>query len=578
MRAGGRRVTERTLGLLAVLCASLALMLASAAPRHAVWFALATVGSMAVLLAGVGLWRYWPDLRRALVPMRNVRRNRAVPDFEELPVALLRISHDGTVGAANAAARQLVGPVTWATRAHDLFEDLGRPVADWISEVATGRHPGGSEVLRLRHAKEADCFAQVTARRLGSDEVIAVLQDATAMKRLEAQFTQSQKMQAIGQLAGGIAHDFNNLLTAITGHCDLLLLRHRPDDLDHADLQQIQQNAYRAGALVRQLLAFSRKQTLAPERIELTEVLGDLTHLLNRLLGKSVRLDLQHAPVNVALRADKRQFEQVIINLAVNARDAMPMGGLLQISTDLVTLDSNLHRDKAVLPAGRYAVIRLRDSGTGIPDDIVAKIFEPFFTTKRTGEGTGLGLSTVYGIVKQSGGYVFVESTLGEGTEFHLWFPACTEQAPHPARQRPVVAHRAATEGVVLLVEDEAPVRAFAARALRLRGLTVIEADSGEQALELAGQPMQIDLFVTDVVLPGLDGPSWVREALESRPRTPVVFMSGYAADQPSAAQALVENSVFLSKPFTLAELSETVARHMPRRSGTDHDAALSVS
>ncbi|WP_338401983.1 ATP-binding protein [Paragemmobacter straminiformis] len=498
--------------------------------------------------------------RRAPAPPRRVI------DFDSLPVPLLRLDDEGGLVAANAAARRMIGLRDGALPpVHELFEDLGRPVADWIAEVAGGRHPGGAEVLRLRGAgRDPDSFVQLALEPLGEGEVLGVLQDATAMKRLEVQFTQSQKMQAIGQLAGGVAHDFNNLLTAINGHCELLLMRHAPGDLDHADLDQIQQNARRAAALVRQLLAFSRKQTLVPERIDLTEVLGEVSHLLNRLLGGSVTLDLHHVAVGVAIRADRQQFEQVVTNLAVNARDAMPLGGVLRITTDVADLAAPMPRDSVTVPAGRYATIRIRDTGTGIAAEHLDKIFEPFFTTKRAGEGTGLGLSTVYGIVKQSGGYVFVESVPGEGTEFQLWFPALREEAPRakpaPARSRA----RAPVEGVVLLVEDEAPVRAFAARALRLRGLTVLEAGSGEEALAvLENAGLCVDLLLSDLVLPGLDGPSWVGQALRKRPGLPVVFMSGYAADSPSASQGKVPNSVFLAKPFTLADLGDLVSERI---------------
>lgn len=544
----------------------------------------ATLGGMVAMLLGREALRRWknlpprPDRQRPLWPMRTPEIG-----FDAVPVALLRLAADGRVLAANPTARGLIGQATGAGAKplpdmHELVEDLGRPVADWIAEVAARRHPGGTEVLRLRGADDGERFVQLTLQPLAGGEVIGVLQDATAIKRLEAQFTQSQKMQAIGQLAGGVAHDFNNLLTAISGHCELLLLRHRPDDLDHPDLIQIQQNANRAAALVRQLLAFSRKQTLVPERVDLTDTLGELAHLLNRLLGGAVTLALRHAPVTVAIRADKRQFEQVIVNLAVNARDAMPSGGELRITTDLVELAEPLRRDNVAVPVGRYATIRIKDTGTGMPPEVVAKIFEPFFTTKRAGEGTGLGLSTVYGIVKQSGGYVFVDSVQGAGTEFQLWFPAMEDEAPQRKPAPAATRHKGGADGVVLLVEDEAPVRAFAARALRMRGLTVLEAASGEEALAvLQNAGLAVDILVSDLVLPGLNGPSWVRQALDQRPGLPVIFMSGYASDRPSESQGRVENSVFLAKPFTLAELGDLVTARV-RSTRLHISDALSVS
>jgi two-component system cell cycle sensor histidine kinase/response regulator CckA len=389
------------------------------------------------------------------------------------------------------------------------------------------------------------------------------LQDATALKTLEAQFVQSQKMQAIGQLAGGIAHDFNNLLTAISGYCDLLLLRHAPVDPDYADLMQIHQNANRAASVVGQLLAFSRKQTLKPERVDLRDVLSDLVHLLNRLLGERVTLRLAHAPDLGPIRADRRQLEQVLVNLVVNARDAMPEGGTIRIETEALTLAEDLRRHNAVVPAGEYAVIRVQDTGVGIPPDRHQKIFEPFYTTKRPGEGTGLGLSTVYGIVKQSGGFIFVDSAPGEGAMFQIYFPVHEDHEEAEATPAPPPGPRGLMrqgQGVILLVEDEAPVRAFASRALRMRGYTVVEAENAEEALRALEDPaLDVDVFVTDVVMPGMDGPTWVREALRDRPDTRVVFVSGYAEEAVAEDGTRIPNSVFLPKPFSLNDLATTV-------------------
>jgi two-component system, cell cycle sensor histidine kinase and response regulator CckA len=501
-----------------------------------------------------------------LLPVAERRDDRTVlADFEHVPVALMKFTGEGELLAANRAARDLVGlDATAGGFFHEMFEGLGRPVADWLADVVAERVPPKAEVLQV-HGSETEAFLQISLRRtveLGRPGVLAVLNDATALKTLEAQFVQSQKMQAIGQLAGGIAHDFNNLLTAISGHCDLLLLRHPMESADYPDLVQISQNANRAAALVGQLLAFSRKQTLKAQRIDVQDVLSDLTHLLNRLVGERVKLRLAHAPDLRAIRADKRQLEQVMMNLVVNARDAMPAGGIIRIETEAVTLKEDLRRDRAQVPAGDYAVIRVQDGGVGIPADRLPKIFEPFYTTKRVGEGTGLGLSTVYGIVKQSGGFIFVDSELDQGTVFQLYFPI-NETVDAVVTEPERVAFRAAArpgEGVVLLVEDEAPVRAFASRALRLRGYTVLEAESAEDALRTLEDPnLSVDVFVTDVVMPGMDGPSWVRTALEARPNVRVIFMSGYAEDVLSENQARIPNSVFLPKPFSLNDLAVTV-------------------
>ena len=486
--------------------------------------------------------------------------------FDALPVALLRIGEGGRVLGGNRLARELTGSdLAGEITLGELVEGLGRSVDGWVDAALAGMNLGHPETLRARK-RQAETHLQITLGRVeGPDgpSLVAVLNDATELKTLEAQFVQSQKMQAIGQLAGGIAHDFNNLLTAISGHCDLLMLRHDQGDPDYADLSQISQNANRAAALVGQLLAFSRKQTQTLETLDLRETLADLAHLLNRLVGEKVSLSLRHDPALSPMRGDRRQLEQVILNLVVNARDALGEdGGEVAILTSNCRLIEPLERDSAEVPPGRYVKVQVRDEGSGIDPAKLPKIFEPFFTTKRQGEGTGLGLSTAYGIVKQTGGFIFVDSELGKGTVFTLYFPAAREAlrvAP------PEVAPRAAArtegqQGVILLVEDEAPVRAFASRALRLRGYTVIEADCAEAALEIAAdESVGIDVFVTDVIMPGLDGPTWVRRALETRAGTPVVFVSGYAEDALEGSSESIPGSVFLPKPFSLNALTETV-------------------
>lgn len=514
--------------------------------------------------------------RRAiyLLPVPDAVATESWSAFQDLPVPLLRIAPDGTIAAFNRMAGTLVGDsLAEGVRVSDLMEGLGRPISDWISETMTGRAVQHTEFLRVKRS-DRETFVQVALNRVSEDgapAIIAVLSDATELKTLEAQFVQSQKMQAIGQLAGGVAHDFNNLLTAISGHCDLLLLRHDQGDADYNDLVQINQNANRAAALVGQLLAFSRKQTLRPEPLDLRDTLSDLTHLLNRLVGEKVSLTLSHDPLLPTIRADKRQLEQVLMNLVVNARDAMPQGGEIRIETEHVILTAPMERDQVTVPEGDYVSLRVIDQGSGIPRDKQQKVFEPFYTTKRTGEGTGLGLSTAYGIVKQTGGFIFVDSEVGSGTCFNLMFPVHEEAEaavpPEAVKQREVQSAAAAPtsepkhgDGVILLVEDEAPVRAFASRALRLRGYTVLEAECAEAALKTLEDPaLNVDLFVTDVVMPGRDGPSWVREAMEKRPDVRVVFVSGYAEDRLNEEQTRIPNSVFLPKPFSLNELTATV-------------------
>jgi two-component system cell cycle sensor histidine kinase/response regulator CckA len=493
----------------------------------------------------------------------------AAPDdwalFDALPVPLLKLGADGTVLRANPPARALIGQGgDDPFRLTEVLEGLGRPVSDWVADAAAGRGTVKPEFLRVRRA-DRDAFVQVALRRAldgGEVVLIAVLSDATELKSLQAQFVQSQKMQAIGQLAGGIAHDFNNLLTAISGHCDLLLLDRDPGDPEYADLMQITQNVNRAASLVGQLLAFSRKQTLRPEVLDLRDTLSDLTHLLNRLVGEQVSLTLDHAPGLSAIRADKRQFEQVVMNLVVNARDAMPDGGEIRIVTRNRTIKTPLSRDRALVAPGNYVSVEVIDTGEGIAKDKLEHVFEPFFTTKKVGKGTGLGLSTAYGIVKQTGGFIFVDSVEHEGTTFQLLFPA-HDRAVDLVPMRPEPRARGPSNGgVVLLVEDEVPVRAFASRALQLRGFTVIEAGSAEEALELLqDESCHVDVFVTDVVMPGMDGPSWVKKALARRPEVRVVFISGYAEETVGDSQSRISHSLFLPKPFSLDELAATVER-----------------
>ncbi|MBT8414432.1 MAG: response regulator [Boseongicola sp.] len=485
--------------------------------------------------------------------------------FDELPVPILKIAVDGGIISANASARRLLSldgddlpPL------YDLVEGMGRSIAEWLTDAANGRGLLKTEFVRaVRPGQEL--FLQISLGRIednGRVELIGVLNDATELKSLEAQFVQSQKMQAIGQLAGGVAHDFNNLLTAISGHCDLLLLRHDEGDPEYMDLMQIAQNANRAASLVGQLLAFSRKQNLKLQPLDLRDTMSDLTHLLNRLVGEKITLELNIAHSDKVIRADRRQFEQVIMNLVVNARDAMPSGGVIEIDVEPRRLTEPLLRERADLPPGDYIVIKVKDNGTGIAPDKLPKIFEPFFTTKKTGEGTGLGLSTAYGIVKQTGGFIFAESTPNEGSLFSLFFPAHarTVEVKKEIKTRDEKITSGYGGGVVLLVEDEAPVRAFASRALRMRGHTVLEAENAEIALEtLANPDLKVDIFVTDVIMPGLDGPTWVKKALETRPDTRVVFVSGYAEESLAENQMRVPNSVFLPKPFSLNQLTNVV-------------------
>lgn len=489
-------------------------------------------------------------------------------DYDRLPVAVLRLAGDGTILHANRAALPYCGGTVTGQHVSKLLDGLGRPFDDWLAEALQSRQPLPPEVLRALKAGQ-DRFIQVSlhAEDGDADRLIAVLSDARALKTLEAQFVQSQKMQAVGQLAGGIAHDFNNLLTAISGHCDLLMLRHDKGDPDYADLDQISQNANRAANLVSHLLAFSRKQTLKPQQLDLRDTLADLSHLLNRLVGEKITLDFRHDPRLDPVRADRGKIEQVIMNLVVNARDAMAQGGRIAIATQNAEFDKPQLHGRFAVPPGRYVRVTVADQGSGIAPDVLGKIFEPFFTTKRVGEGTGLGLSTAYGIVKQTGGYILCDSVLTEGTVFTIYLPVhfSTETpAEEPVAAPAPVKMSARPDQHVLLVEDEDPVRAFASRALKLRGYHVIEASSGEQALSLlTDDRLKIDLFVSDVVMPGLDGVSWVRHALKDRPGTRVIFMSGYTEDVFEDGRNPIDGASFLQKPFSLTDLIAAVGEKL---------------
>jgi two-component system cell cycle sensor histidine kinase/response regulator CckA len=422
----------------------------------------------------------------------------------------------------------------------------------------------GDLAVRLaRQPAEPVALTIAGLRGLGDAAVLLLLKDNSEEAKLKRQVAQATKMQVVGQLAGGVAHDFNNILTAIIGHCDLMLMRHTPGDIDYDDIQQIKSNSNRAAGLTRQLLAFSRQQTLRPQVLQLPDVVSEVSHLLKRLLGETVELVVKHGRNLGPIRADPGQLEQVIINLAVNARDAMvPKGGVLTIQTYSVKSDQVAELGSDILPIADYSALSVTDTGTGIPPNVLGKIFEPFFTTKEVGKGTGLGLSTVYGIVKQSGGFIFADSRVGEGTRFVIYLPVHLEEATGSKAQ--TVAKTAKDElwgsGTVLLVEDEPMVRSVAERALTRHGYKVVTADNGEDALEFLGRGEPIELLISDVVMPGMDGPTMVREARKSRPDLKILFMSGYAEEQ-LRKSIDIENVNFLPKPFSVTDLAAAARR-----------------
>lgn len=486
--------------------------------------------------------------------------------FEEAPASILMLDGQGRVEQANPAFQHLLVGADWAqARFVDLVQPEDRTAAEaHLQLVMNDGRAGPPLTVRLVGEKQRSVTVYASRRedRGRAIGMILHLIDATEQKRLEAQFAQSQKMQAVGLLAGGIAHDFNNLLTAMIGFCDLLLLRHKAGDQSFADIMQIKQNANRAANLVRQLLAFSRQQTLQPRVLDVTDVLAELSHLIRRLIGENIELAMEHGRDLASVRADAGQLEQVIINLAVNARDAMPSGGRLLIRTRNMTTTEPLSRGVEVMPPGNYVLIEIADTGSGISPEILDRIFEPFFSTKAVGSGTGLGLSTVYGIVRQTGGFVFVDSQLGRGTTFRIYLPrhAAAGEASTRADHAEDTPRDLTGIGTVLLVEDEDAVRLFSARALRNKGYKVLEARSGEAALEIMNEQVDgIDLVISDVVMPNMDGPSLIKEVRRRRPDIKVIFISGYAEDDFRRKVDAGEEAHFLMKPFTLKQLASKV-------------------
>jgi two-component system, cell cycle sensor histidine kinase and response regulator CckA len=535
-----------------------------------------------------------PGASRTLVISR-ARDERADPQraaevrfmrfFDHTPMAIATVDRSGAVVRANARFAKLAqslsadGAAGKSIFAAVSARDRNLLIAA-INQAAEGQGDIPPVEAMLDGAKER--WGQFFVTAVEEDEreteaAIVYLLETTERRALENQINQSQKMDMVGQLAGGIAHDFNNVLSAIMMANDFLLNAHKPTDPSFQDIMQIKQNATRAATLVRQLLAFSRRQTLRPQVLGLGDALSDLTMLLRRLIGEKVRLDLVHGRDLWPVKVDVSQFEQVIVNLAVNARDAMPDGGMLTVRTVNVTADEAGQLAYKGMPPADYVRIDITDTGTGIPADVVDKIFEPFFTTKEVGKGTGLGLSTVYGIVKQTGGFIYVDSEADKGTSFHIFLPRHhpeeDEVQPYAAangaaKEPPAEAKPRADltgQGTILLVEDEEGLRSLNARGLRSRGYSVIEASNGVEALEaLEERNGAVDLVVSDVVMPEMDGPTLLREMRTRNPNLKIIFVSGYAEEAFDKSLPENEQFAFLPKPFALkalvAKVKETMA------------------
>ncbi|HLH93677.1 MAG TPA: response regulator [Xanthobacteraceae bacterium] len=509
--------------------------------------------------------------------------------FHNAPMAIATVDKPGRIIRSNALFARVFRPV--------LRSD--GPDGSTILAVVAERDRGALEAAIRRAADRQGEIAPVDAALNGPGErfarfYVSAVEDAagdheaaivygietTEQRTLESQFTQSQKMELVGKLAGGIAHDFNNVLGAIMMATDFLVNAHKPTDPSFQDIMQIRQNANRAAGLVRHLLAFSRKQTLRPQVLGLGEALSDLTMLLRRLIGENVSLSVVHGRDLWPVKVDVAQFEQVIVNLAVNARDAMPDGGKLTLRTANVGAEEVARFSYKGMPLGEYVMIEVEDTGTGIAPEIRDKIFDPFFTTKEVNKGTGLGLSTVFGIIKQTGGFIYLDTEVGRGATFRIFLPRYVPgvddlqapQLPETAVQaaagtitaadqmRRTAASDLTGQGTILLVEDEEGLRALNARGLKSRGYNVIEAGNGIEAIEaLAREGGKVDLVVSDVVMPEMDGPTLLKELRKKNPDLKIIFVSGYAED--AFEKSLPDSSAynFLAKPFTLKQLVSAV-------------------
>jgi two-component system cell cycle sensor histidine kinase/response regulator CckA len=502
--------------------------------------------------------------------------------FHSAPFGIATLGEDGAIRSFNAAFARMFfdAGLGAASNVRALVEAAGdneamKGIDAAMLEARAGRATLAPIEISFGNDRQYTRRLYMSPMRDGQPGDAAMLYaiDATEQKALELKYAQSTKMEAVGKLAGGIAHDFNNVLTAILGFSDLLLQTHRPFDPAHKDIMNIKKEANRAAGLVRQLLAFSRRQTLTPEVLELGEVLTDLSVLVNRLIGEKIDLKIVTGRDLWLIKADRTQFGQVVMNLAVNAKDAMPNGGRLTIRTrNINERDSLKLRNLSVLP-GEYVLIEVEDTGTGMPPEVMAKIFEPFFSTKDVGKGTGLGLSTVYGIVKQTGGYIFPESTPDKGTIFRVYLPRHVPEPvvepAEPAALAPPKKERSRDltgTGRVLLVEDEDSVRNFAVRALKRQGYEVIEATTGLEALEMVAELVEpIDIVVSDVMMPEMDGPTMLTEMRKTRPDLKVIFISGYPDDRFKTGLDPDAHYAFLAKPFSLPQLAAKVKEELAR-------------
>ncbi len=471
---------------------------------------------------------------------------------------------DGTILEANRAAETLVG----RQRSEQIGQNFLKLLAPEERDAVARRFAGMLETGYLHDSSSLlrpdgrTVPIEVSASHVdvgGEALILAIVRDVSERRQLERQFREAQKMEAIGQLAGGVAHDFNNILTAVLGYGEMVADRLPPDDALQDEVREIRRGAERAATLTNQLLAFSRRQVLLPEVLDLNAIVTEIQKMLRRLIGADVELGTSCAPSLGRVKADRGQIEQVVMNLVVNARDAMPNGGRLMIETSNVELDEGYARDHTEVRPGQYVMFAVSDTGAGMDADTLGHMFEPFFTTKEKGKGTGLGLATVYGIVKQSGGHVWVYSEPGHGTTFKIYLPRVEESQAAPRRATPAMAEDVSGSETILVVEDEEAVRRLARMVLERKGYTVLEAAGWQVALEIAGGQRPIDLVISDVVMPGVGGPELAKRLAAAHPGIRVVFMSGYADFAVVDQGLLSAATAFLQKPFTPTALLQKV-------------------
>jgi len=518
------------------------------------------------------------ELREAAVRRQRQETEQALKESEAVfrslsassPMGIFMADLQGHTTYTNRQCRALLKLTMmetlgegWAKAIHP--EDQERMLEEWFAFVAKPGNVGFSAECRLQTREKASHWIRVQAFPMRNEDAelrgyVGTVEDVTERKHLEAQLIQAQKVEAVGRLAGGVAHDFNNILTAIMGYSELMSQRIRPDDPLRQNVEEIKTAAERAASLTRQLLAFSRKQVLELKVFDVRDTVANLEKMLHRLIGEDIELVTRAGTVPTCVKADPGQIEQVIMNMVVNARDAMPKGGNITIETSIRTLDREYARRNPEVKPGEYVMLTIHDSGTGMSDEVKAHLFEPFFTTKPQGKGTGLGLATCYGIVKQSDGHIAVSSDSEHGTKFEVYLPLAQE-TPVALPRREQAQDLPHGNETILAVEDEAGVRELVKLLLHSLGYTVLAAASGEEALKILRErgDQQIHLLLTDMIMPQMSGRILAEQVRKILPQIKVLFTSGYTDDEILNDGIREPGLAFLQKPYTNATLAHKV-------------------